>query len=341
MIVLYNQNTISIIARDYLPMIRHSTLKFIKITGLFLLMCLSMPVNAADKDTLVVGELVISGIEVKNDDIRQRAESIISEMSDLGISKVETREINSISQMIDALTTGQIDWVTSELFPALIYAEYTNADIFEQNFKSGLPKFYSVFFVRKDSDLTSIDNLERKMLMFGNAFSSGSYFAPYYELNERRYTLVNYGAKQDDEIIGKRRLYYKFSYNESEIVRSLLARKADIGVMSNYDYDAIPDEKKQQLKVIHSTASFARYVEVIRNDLDLAVKKRLRELIKASNAKIEKPVLLDNNEKTTRFYKFVGEGRDGFVYLRSLLEHGIIPVLLDKKEKTKKKNYFY
>ena len=341
MIVLYNQNTISIIVRDYLPMTRLSISIFTKITGLFLLICLSMPVNAADKDTLIVGKLVIPGIDVKDDDIRERAESIISEMSDLGVSKVETREINSISQMIDALTTGQVDWVSSELFPALIYAEYTNADIFEQSFKSGLPKFYSVFFVRKDSDLTSIDNLERKMLMFGNAFSSGSYFAPYYELNERRYTLINYGAKLDEEIIGKRRIYYKFSYNESEMVRSVLARTADIGVMSNYDYDAISDEKKQQLKVIHSTASFAQYVEVIRNDLELSIKKRLKELVKASNAKIEKPVLFVDNEKTTRFYKFVGEGRDGFVYLRSLVEHGVIPVLLDKKEKRKKKSYFY
>ena len=299
-----------------------------------------MPLNAADKDTLVVGKLVISGTDVE-DDIRERAESIISEMSDLGISKVETREINSISQMIDALTTGQVDWVSSELFPALIYAEYTDADIFEQNFKSGLPKFYSVFFVRKDSDVTSIDNLERKMLMFGNAFSSGAYFVPYYELNERRYTLINYGAKLDDEIIGKRRIYYKFSYNESEIVRGVLAREADIGVMSNHDYDVISDEKKQQLKIIHSTASFAQYVEVIRDDLELSVKKRLKKLVKSANAKIDNPVLVVDNEKTTRFYKFVGEGRDGFVYLRSLVEHGIIPVLLDKKEKVKKKNYFY
>ena len=179
------------------------------------------------------------------------------------------------------------------------------------------------------------------MLMFGNAFSSGSYFAPYYELNEKRYTLINYGAKLDEEIIGKRRIYYRFSYNESEIVRSVLARKSDIGVMSNFDYDAISDEKKEQLKIIHSTASFAQYVEVIRDDLELSVKKRLKELVKASNSRIEKPVLTIDNEKTTRFYKFVGEGRDGFVYLRSLIEHGIIPVLLDKKEKAKKKNYFY
>ncbi|MCW8909830.1 MAG: phosphate/phosphite/phosphonate ABC transporter substrate-binding protein [Gammaproteobacteria bacterium] len=313
----------------------------LKMTCIFLLVFLSVQLNAAEKDTLVIGKLVIAGAETKDADIEKKAESIIAEMSDIGISKFEIREFHGISQMVDALSKGQVDWLTSTLFPALIYAEYTHADIFEQKYKSGLPKFYSVFFVRKDSEINSIDHLERRMLMFGNAFSSGSYFAPYYELNERRYTMVNYGAKLDDEVIGKRRIYYKFSYNEEEIVRNLLSGKADIGVMSNFDYDAIPEEKKNQLKIIHNTAAFAQYVEVIRGDLKLSVKKRLKERVKALNAEIEKPVLSVDNEKTTRFYKFVGEGRDGFVYLRSLVEHGIIPVLLDKKEKEKKKNYFY
>jgi len=310
-------------------------------TALSLLVILSLPANADTKETLVVGRLVLSGSEIQNDDIQPKAEAIVRGMSDLGVSKVKILELNSISKMIDALDNGDVDWVTDTLFPALIYAEYTNADIFEQRFKSGLPKFYSVFFVRKESNLDSIDHLERKTLAFGNAFSSGSYFAPYYELNERRYTLVRYGAKLDDEVIGKRRIYYKFSSNESEVVKKVIGVKADIGVMSNFDYDALPAEQKDQLKIIHKTAAFVKYVEAVRGDLELEIKKRLKQLIMEHNENREESVLTVDNERTTRFYKFVGEGRDGFVYMRSLVEHGTIPVLIEKKEKQKKKSYFY
>ncbi|MDH5766799.1 MAG: phosphate/phosphite/phosphonate ABC transporter substrate-binding protein, partial [Gammaproteobacteria bacterium] len=188
----------------------------------FLFALSGMSVNAGEKNTLVVASLLQPGVENNPGEIMARAERIIQQMSIPGLIDVEIKEYKSITEVIDAFALGDIDWVTSSLFPALIYAEYAGADIFEQRLSSGIPKFYSVFFVRKDSSVNSLADIEKKILSFGNAFSSGAYFAPYYELNEQHYNMINYGTKLDDEVVGsKRRIYFKFAYNEDEIVRNV------------------------------------------------------------------------------------------------------------------------
>lgn len=316
-------------------------IQFITLIAASLMLTTSMPLKSAQKETLVIGKLVSSVVE-DNKAVDAKAEAIVEGLSEYGVSEYEIKEVKGISQMLEMLTAGKIDWVTDTLFPALIYAEYANADIFEQNLKSGLPKFYSVFFVKKESDIESVADLDRKMLAFGNAFSTESYFIPYYELTEQRYTLLNYGAKVDEEIIGaKRRIYFRYSYNEDEVVRQVLMGKVDAGVISNHDYMKLPAEKKAQLKIVHNSAAFIKNIEVVRGGIDPPLKRKLKQLIYEYNAETERTVIPVDNDKTTRFYKFIGEGRDGFVYLRSLVEHGTVPVLIEKKQKKKKKDYFY
>ncbi len=308
-----------------------------------LVLCVLPGLASADikKNTLIVGKLNI-GNDEKVDDLYKRAKAISSEMLDLGIENVEIVEFISVAQMLDALKKGEVDWITERLFPALISAEHTDADIFPQRLKAGVPKFYSVFFVKKNSEVNSLRNLERKSLAFCHAFSSGCYFLPYYELNEQRYSLVVYGAKESDEIIGKRRIYYSFAKTEDGVVNSVLTGKSYVGAMSNHHYAALPPEKKDQLKIIHKTPAFIQKVEILRGDLELTIKKRLKQLVSEYNSNDERPVLSADNEKTNRFYKFVGEGRDGFVYLRSQVKHDSVPVLIEKKQKKKKKkSYFY
>ncbi|MDH5485464.1 MAG: phosphate/phosphite/phosphonate ABC transporter substrate-binding protein [Gammaproteobacteria bacterium] len=259
--------------------------------------------------------------------------------TDDGIEAVEIVSVDTVEAMINAFKEKRIDWLTAPLFHALIYAEKAHAVIFTQKLKSGISKFHTVFFVRKDSEITQLEKIERKMVGFGSPLSSSDFFVPYYELHEHNYTLVKYGEKLDGEVLGKKRLYYRFSGSQRDVVKDVLSGQIDVGVLSNHQYEKILPELKKDLRVMYRTASFPIEIEVIRTDIDPSLKMKLRDVINQYNNERDDVPVLQSDGKQGKFYDFVGEGRDGFVYLRSILKHEVVPVILNDRnepdEKTK------
>jgi phosphonate transport system substrate-binding protein len=232
--------------------------------------------------------------------------------------------------MIAAIKTGRVDWVTDSLFPALIFADKTGAEIFLRRWEEEIEKDHTVFVTLKTSDVNSLDDLERKIIIFKDARSTSSYFIPYYELLDEDYVLALYGKGDAKKIGGKKRLYYRFAEKEYDVLQEVLKSGWNIGVFNNVEYDVLSSEIKGELKVIHRTASYPRAVELVRNDLDVDIKNKLKNILLESEKQTKTSTILSESG-SRRFDEFVAEGRDSYVYLKNLVRHGVVPVIDEEK----------
>lgn len=286
--------------------------------------------SALARDVLVLGVVADSEDSELVEHARLKAEQVTSQLKDHGFVGSEVYVAESVGDMVKAFNDGRVDWVTGSLFPALLYAQKANADIFVQRLLKGVKKFHSVFFVHAKNEINSLDKLERKKMAFGSYTSTSAYFIPFYELFENNYTMVGYGQSEDKKLIGKKRIYYSHMNSENEIVKSILDFKADIGVLSNTSFDRIRPEFRDQLKVIHRTPSFPVFIEAINRKLDSSKRLPLKNQIKVYNSDL--PWSVDEESKNeNRFYDMIGEGRDGYVYFKNIIKHETVPIVLENQ----------
>lgn len=305
-------------------------MRLIKILFLLLLVYFQITnVVAENKKNLIIGKVAESDIQKNYAQMKSLVDYVSGKMADVGIEKGEVYFAKNHQEMIEAIMTGKVDWVTDSLFSALIFADKTNAEIFLRRMKKEIPKDHTVFAVLKTSEVNSLDDLERKIILFEGKNSTSSYFIPYYELLDEGYILTLYG-KGTGRVSGiKKRLYYRFAKKKQDILKEVLKSGGNVGVFNNNDYDALNPQIRKKLKVIHKTASYPRAVELVRSDLDIDIKNKLKKILLESESQTKASVIL-NKSGTKRFYEFVAEGRDSYVYLKSLIKHGVVPVIHDK-----------
>jgi ABC-type phosphate/phosphonate transport system substrate-binding protein len=286
---------------------------------------------ADNKSTLVIGKVSVEQSKAEFSALMALAEKIIPQLKGEGIKKAEVYMAESVPEMIKAVRAGKVDWVSDNLFVSLILAENTRSDSFLSKFRE-VKKYSTVFFVKKNSELNSLKDVRKKIVIFGDQISTNRYFVPYYELTSHGYTPIVYG-RSEDEAGKKRNVFYRFENEHNKLIQEIMTNALNIGVLSNEEYALLPDSTKDKLKVIHQTIAYPETLDLIRFDLDIDLKLKLKNIL-LNDREINKK---EKNFKagTSRFENFVAEGRDGYVFLRGIIKHDVVPTNIKKIENTK------
>ena len=294
------------------------------ITALVAGLLLATQVYASNKDTLIIGKISPIPDAAISERLQLEAEVIAQEMKGVGIEKVDVYLSKSIADMMDALRSGKIDWVSDSFYMSLLLAEKTNSEIFF-NTEKEVDSKSTVFFGRKNGRLETIDNLEKKIILFSDDMSSTQYFIPFYELTYHGYIPKIYG--QSDEAVGatKKRIFYRFEPDQAKMIENVLLNGLNIGVVSGDVYEKMPKSLKDKIKIIYQTIAYPDSLELIRNDLDVEIKERLKKLLKRKRKPESRPLIDDR-----RFGRFIAEGRDGYVLLKNIIKHNVVPEPLGK-----------
>ena len=169
-------------------------------------MCLLTDVYARDKNTLVIGKVSADLDARDRQAAKLLADSLLPDLKEEGIEKTEVLLTENITDMLHALKSGEVDWVSDNLFVALVLAEKTRSQVFYSNTRE-INKINTVFFVRKNSVLNSINNLEKRIVLFSDPLSSNGYFVPFYELTSHGYTPKVYGS-EEAAISGEKNVFF-------------------------------------------------------------------------------------------------------------------------------------
>jgi len=156
--------------------------------------------------------------------------------------------------------------------------------------KDNAKSYHSVFFALNSSEIMSLDDIEGTTIIFEDSESTSGYFLPLYHLMQMGYAV---GTESSDDVS------YQFSLDDENTAIWIIEGRGDIGVVSNLDFEDIPDNARNDLKIIGTTDELPRQIVFFRDglDVDSELIEILLELDGTEVPKVLKPSKLNKFSK--------------------------------------------
>ena len=273
--------------------------------------------RAADDGHVLILGRISDDPKTHYEQLKPLLDYVVPRMASVGIREGRILMARDAQQMASYLRRGRVDWVTETSGTGVALEARAGAKLLLLTERDGVGRYRTVYFARRDSGLTSLDQLRGRTIAFQNVSSTSAYFVPASELVEhgmRLELLMSPMDKPGDNGVG-----YVFARSELNIANWVHKRLVDVGVMSNIDWEnpqRVPPTYRRELQVLHTTPEYPRAVELVRGDLDPKVEARLREvLLQASQDPDARDALL-RFFKTTRFMPADAASEHALKYLR-------------------------
>ncbi|MEO6263582.1 MAG: phosphate/phosphite/phosphonate ABC transporter substrate-binding protein [Luteimonas sp.] len=269
--------------------------------GVFAGSALAPASAAGDPHVLVLGR-ISDDPKTHYEQLKPLLDYVVPRMAGVGIREGRILMARDLQQMSSYLRRGRVDWVTETAATGMRLEERAGARPLVLTERNGVSHYRTVFFVRRDSGITSLEDLHGHSVAFQNTSSTSAYFVPAMQLLQHGMSLQILLSPMDrpgDDSVG-----YVFARSELNIATWVHKRLVDAGTMSNLDWDnpqRIPPSYRKDFEIIHESPEYPRALEMVRGDLDPKARARLREvLIEAAGDPDAREALLQFFQ-TTRF----------------------------------------
>ena len=259
-----------------------------------MLLSFALPVMglAAERSVLVLGRLS-DDPKSHYEQLKPLLDYVVPRMRDVGIVEGRILMAKDLQQMASYLRRGRVDWITETSGTAMALSQRSGIEPLLLTERNGVGRYHGVFFVRRDSPINSLEDLKGRTLAMQSVWSTSSYLMPMMELLNRGIRPEILLSPQDTptaDTVG-----YVFTRSELNISTYVHKRVVDAGVISNIDWQSeqrMPAVFRRDMRVLHETEDVPRAVEMVRADLDPAVRARLQEvLLEASHDPVAGPAL--------------------------------------------------
>jgi phosphonate transport system substrate-binding protein len=258
-------------------------------------------VHAGDPHVLVLGR-ISDDPKAHYEQLKPLLDYVVPRMADVGITEGRILMARDLQQMGSYLRRGRVDWVTETSANAMRLQDRSGAAPLLLTERDGAGTYRALVFVRRDSDIASLDALRGRSVAFQNTASTSAYVVPAMQLLERGLPLQILLSPMDRP--DPRSVGYVFARSELNIATWVHKRLVDAGTISNLDWDnphRIPPTYRRDFRIIDESPEFPRALEMVRDDLDPRIRARLREvLLEAGNDPDAREALLQFFG-TTRF----------------------------------------
>lgn len=248
--------------------------------GAALFSALTAPAHAAGDERVLVLGRISDDPKAHYEQLKPLLDYVVPRMRDVGITEGRILMARDAQQMTSYLRRGRVDWVTETAGTGMQLQQRAGARPLLLTERGGVSRYHGVFFVRRDSGLERLSDLEGRTIAFQNTASTSAYFAPATALldaGQRLEILLSPMDRPSADAVG-----YVFARSELNIAAWVHKRLVDAGVVSNLDWDDVrrmPPAFRRDFRVIHETQDFPRALEMVRGDLDPKIEARLREVL--------------------------------------------------------------
>lgn len=215
------------------------------------------------------------------------------------LSNNETRYTGKIivaKNMEDAanlLKEQKLDLLIESPFTAVLISKNSGSKPFLTRWKGGVGEYHSVFFVKKDSHIDTLNDIREKTIVFEDPGSTAGYFLPLVHLIQNGFNLSN-STFQNNTV-------YVFSGSAENSPLWIIEGRSEVGVLSNLDIEKIPVSIRERLKVIDRTVDVPRHVVSYRSELDPALTENIRQIFLKMDRDPEGIEIMNKAENTTKF----------------------------------------
>jgi phosphonate transport system substrate-binding protein len=234
----------------------------------------------------------------------------------------------TINDMINLLKEQKIDLYFESPFTIALVDKESSAVPFLLRWKEGVAQYHSIFIVKKNSPINTINDFVGKTIAFEAPESTSGYLLPKAYLVQKGFSLSgeatesyltqgraggvlsggsNITNSSIDESIGNSNsnnntIRYVFAREDQNIPLWIVEGKADIGVISNVDIEQETYESvKSQLKIVDRTIDVPRHVVSHRSELDPVLVEKIKHMLVNMDKDQEGIKILKNFEETTKY----------------------------------------
>lgn len=275
------------------------------------------PRTEPDRGVLVIGR-ISDDPNAHYAQLKPLLDYVVARMGDVGIREGRILMARDLRQMESYLRRGRVDWVTETSAGAMLLEGRAGAAPLLLTERDGVRDYHTVFFARRDSGLSSLADLAGRTIALQNASSTSAYYVPAMTLIAQGLPMEILLAPRDaplPDAVG-----YVFARSELNIATWVHKGLVDAGAMSNLDWNdarRMPSSYRRDLVPLLETPSYPRAVEMVRGDLDPAVRDRLRQVLAAAGDDPAAAQALSLFFGTTRFLPLDAATREALDELKS------------------------
>ncbi|MCU7931339.1 MAG: phosphate/phosphite/phosphonate ABC transporter substrate-binding protein [Candidatus Thiodiazotropha sp. (ex Codakia rugifera)] len=276
--------------------------------------------GSKDPQTLVIGK--ISHNPKKHYRyLKPMVKYVVKRMHDIGIRKAKIRMARSKEQLADMVRRGEVDWVTETPIAAAYLHDKSGAEILLRKWKKGVPEYHSVFFSRKQSNINKLEDLRGKVIALEDPASTSAFYLPVNAMLEKGLRLIKLSSIREKPPAD--RVGFVFAREEINIATLVDKGIVDAGAFSNLDWDKedhLPSKYRTNFSIFLRTPSIIRAVEMVRQDIDPVIRKRLEEILLHAGTDPHGVSVLHAYQRTKKFDKLSSDQIDSIYNLRHIVD---------------------
>ena len=200
--------------------------------------------------------------------------------------------------MSELLKNQELDLYLDSSFATVFVAKGSEAVPFLRRWRQEGAEYHSVFIVKNDSSINSLDDLVGKTIAFKDSKSTAGYLLPKAHLIAYL-TQNGFNASQSSGEDGD--IVYVFSGEDENTALWVVEGKVDAGALTNVNFEEQPESIKTELKIISRTIDVPRQMVSHRSELDLVLVESIKQILIDMDKDEEGIEILKNFENTTKY----------------------------------------
>lgn len=210
--------------------------------------------------------------------------------------------VPSVGAMVKLLKTGAVDLVSETPLAAMELVQAAGAEIILHEWKKGVAEYSTILITRKESGITSLEDLKGRVIAFEDPGSTSGFLLPLALLRSQGFECVeldNVGDKPSHNQIG-----YIFARHEINVTSFVVRGMVDAGALSNLDWedqDEVPFGLRQHLQILYESKPVLRSVVLVRAGLKPSLKHDLIQLFQQMHESPEGRTAMKKYNKVLKF----------------------------------------
>lgn len=258
-------------------------------------------IDSSTLETIVLGDISDDPTK-KIKSYQPFADYLASQLNDVGIGQGAVEIAPDLDTMIQYLKSGEVDLYFDSPYPAMRTSEESGATPILRRWKKGVESYHTIIFTRADSTITSLEDLKGYTIAFDEAVSTSGYMLPLAHLQKAGLKLT---AKDSvNATVSTDEVGYIFSGDDDNSIQWTLTQRVDAAAVGSSDFAKIPEDARQQLRILAETDAVPRQVVMVSPKLTPKEVSAIIEVLLAIGVTAEEKEILKEFEKTTRFDEF-------------------------------------
>lgn len=230
------------------------------------------------------------------------AEYLAKKLADQNILASKVVVTATVEDMEAKLKSGEVDLYFESPYGAAQAYEDVGAIPLLRRWKGGIGEYYSVIVVLKSGGINGVSSLKGKMVAFEDSGSTAGYILPKALLLDQGFITTE--KQEPTSSVAPDEIGYFFSGSTENSLALLLAGKIYAAAVQFDDYEELPAEQLDQIKVIAKTQAVPRHMVMASPTLSVTLRKAISAVLLDMENTEEGLAMLAQTEKTTRFDEF-------------------------------------